>query len=161
MENEITNRMPAEQSSADNHQSTQNLFPERLREAMRRQHMTASRLSDATGVDRGSISHYLSGRYYPKSERLSILAGALRVSEIWLRGYSVTTMDENPTASTDLNGRRLTTLSLTDEEINLLRKYYDADDRAKKIVNFALDVCNEPYENGEVMNEGEDNGRRN
>lgn len=43
----------------------------------------------ATGIDKGSISNYLSGRYEPKQEAIYKLSMALGVSEMWLWGYDV------------------------------------------------------------------------
>ena len=40
-----------------------------------------------TGIDKGSMSHYLKGNYEPKQDVIFILAKALNVSEMWLWGY--------------------------------------------------------------------------
>lgn len=40
-----------------------------------------------TGIDRGSMSHYINGRYEPKQDVVFNLAQALGVSEMWLWGY--------------------------------------------------------------------------
>lgn len=40
-----------------------------------------------TGIDKGSMSHYLKGRYEPKQDVVFVLARALNVSEMWLWGY--------------------------------------------------------------------------
>jgi transcriptional regulator with XRE-family HTH domain len=42
-----------------------------------------------TGLDRGSISSYLSGKYEPKQKAIFKLSKALGVSEAWLLGYEV------------------------------------------------------------------------
>ena len=42
-----------------------------------------------TGLDRGAISSYLSGKYEPKQKAIGALARALGVSEMWLWGYDV------------------------------------------------------------------------
>jgi len=39
------------------------------------------------GIDRGSMSHYVHGRYEPKQDVVFALAKALDVSEMWLWGY--------------------------------------------------------------------------
>jgi transcriptional regulator with XRE-family HTH domain len=154
MEIEKMSLLPAEHSNAGYGRRKMLVFSERLHEAMRLKNMKASRLSDLTGIDRGSISHYLNARYCPKSERLSQLAQALGVSESWLRGYDVAPTEPKESVSVDLSGRRLTTLSLTDEEIMLLRKYCDASGHSKKIVDLILS-------NNELMNGGEENESRN
>lgn len=40
-----------------------------------------------TGIDKGSMSHYLKGKYEPKQDVIFMLAKALNVSEMWLWGY--------------------------------------------------------------------------
>lgn len=61
--------------------------PERMREAMKITGKKQIDLVRDTGIDKGSISSYLSGRYEPKQEAIYKLAIALDVSEMWLWGY--------------------------------------------------------------------------
>ena len=51
--------------------------------------MKQAELADKTGIDKGQISSYLSGKYKPKQENLSLLAAALDVSEYWLMGFDM------------------------------------------------------------------------
>ena len=60
---------------------------ERLREAMLAAGKKQADLVKETGLDRGSISSYLSGKYEPKQKAINKLALALGVSEMWLWGY--------------------------------------------------------------------------
>ena len=62
---------------------------ERLQEAMRIANMKQADLARATGLGKGGISNYVTGRYEPKSDIISKLAMALGVSEMWLWGYDV------------------------------------------------------------------------
>lgn len=62
---------------------------ERLQEAMRSARMKQADLARATGLGKGGISNYVTGRYEPKSDIISKLAKALGVSEMWLWGYDV------------------------------------------------------------------------
>ena len=62
---------------------------ERLREALNIRGKTQADLVRETGIDKGSISHYLSGRYEPKQKAIYKLAQALSVNESWLLGYNV------------------------------------------------------------------------
>lgn len=64
-------------------------FTERLREALRDADIKASDLSRITGIDKGSISHYLSGRYEPKHTNIKKIADALNLDETWLLGFDV------------------------------------------------------------------------
>ena len=65
------------------------LTSERLKIAMDLRNKKQVDLVRETGIDKGSISHYLSGRYEPKQEAVNKLAIALDVSEMWLWGYDV------------------------------------------------------------------------
>lgn len=62
---------------------------QRLREALNIRRKTQADLMRETGIDKGSISHYLSGRYEPKQKAIYKLAQALSVNEAWLLGYNV------------------------------------------------------------------------
>lgn len=62
---------------------------DRLRQAMALRGMRATDLVDKTGIPKGTLSYYLSGKTEPKADRLYVLAQALNVSEAWLLGYDV------------------------------------------------------------------------
>ena len=62
---------------------------ERLKEAMNAAGKKQADLVRETGLDRGAISSYLSGKYEPKQTAINKLAIALDVSEMWLWGYDV------------------------------------------------------------------------
>lgn len=62
---------------------------ERLREAMQAGGKKQVDLARETGLEKGSISRYLSGQYEPKQTAINKLAVALNVSEMWLWGYDV------------------------------------------------------------------------
>ena len=62
---------------------------ERLREAMNEAGKKQADLVRETGIDKGALSSYLSGKYEPKSKAIGALARALGVSEMWLWGYDV------------------------------------------------------------------------
>ena len=59
----------------------------RLRTAMTNAGKKQIQLVRETGVDKGSLSHYLKGTYEPKQDVIHKLAKALNVSEMWLWGY--------------------------------------------------------------------------
>ena len=67
----------------------------RLQEAMDLARMKQSDLARATGLSKGGISNYVTGRYEPKSDIISKLAKALNCSEMWLWGYDVPREREN------------------------------------------------------------------
>jgi transcriptional regulator with XRE-family HTH domain len=62
---------------------------ERLREALNKAGKKQADLVRETGLDRGSVSSYLSGKYEPKQKAIYKMASALDVSEAWLLGYDV------------------------------------------------------------------------
>lgn len=62
---------------------------ERLRQALEYRHINAAQVAKDTGISKGSLSQYLSGKFSPKQDRLYILAKYLRVSPIWLMGIDV------------------------------------------------------------------------
>ena len=62
---------------------------DRLREAMEMRGMRAVDLVEQTGIPKGTISYYLSGKTEPKNDRIYILAKALNINEAWLLGYDV------------------------------------------------------------------------
>lgn len=62
---------------------------DRLQQALDRKGWKAVDLVEKTGVPKGAVSYYLSGRSKPKADRLYIIAQALDISEAWLLGYDV------------------------------------------------------------------------
>ena len=62
---------------------------ERLREGLFLRHMKQSELAAISGINKGSISCYLSGAYEPKQKSIYKMAKALNVSEAWLMGHDV------------------------------------------------------------------------
>lgn len=68
----------------------ENIFVERLRRAMFLGGIRQADLVERTGIDKGSISHYVSGKYRPNGEKLAKLASALGVSPDWLLGRAET-----------------------------------------------------------------------
>ena len=74
--------------------------PERLRLALRNANMKQTELSLKTGLDKGAVSCYLSGKYEPKSDAINKMAIALDVNEMWLWGYDVPMEREKKTPDT-------------------------------------------------------------
>jgi transcriptional regulator with XRE-family HTH domain len=62
---------------------------ERLKLAIDIRHTTAAEVSKKTGISKGSLSQYMTGKFLPKQDRLYILARCLRVSPVWLMGVDV------------------------------------------------------------------------
>lgn len=64
-------------------------FTTRLKEALELSGKKQVELARLTGLDTGTINHYIKGRYDPKPRALRKLAIALNVSDMWLWGYDV------------------------------------------------------------------------
>lgn len=62
---------------------------ERLKQALSESGMQPAELAKAIGLNKSSVSRYLSGQYEPKQEAINKMAMALNVSEMWLWGYDV------------------------------------------------------------------------
>lgn len=62
---------------------------QRLQQAMEMAHKKQTDLAEMTGLNKATISRYVSGRHEPKAEAISSLASALDVAEMWLWGYDV------------------------------------------------------------------------
>jgi transcriptional repressor len=64
-------------------------FGTRLKEALKRNQMSQSKLSELTGISNAAISEYISGKYEPSRSRISEFSDILKVNEVWLMGYDV------------------------------------------------------------------------
>ena len=88
-------------------------FAERLRIALDFRKMKATELSELTGINKSTISQYLSKEYEPKRDRIELFAKALNVNEVWLTGYDVP-MEIN---SSDKNDSLIEKYELSPEEL--------------------------------------------
>lgn len=61
-----------------------NEFQYRLQKIIAERGITASELSDASGVDKSALSNYINGKYEPKQDKVYKLARALNVDPGWL-----------------------------------------------------------------------------
>lgn len=64
-------------------------FKDRLKKALDIRGWKAVDLCERTGIPKGAISYYLSGRSTPKADRLYLICKALDVAEAWMLGYDV------------------------------------------------------------------------
>ena len=62
---------------------------DRIKERMNELNMKQIDIVKAANIDKGALSHYISGRYEPKDKVMFRLAKALDVDEMWLWGYDV------------------------------------------------------------------------
>lgn len=103
--------------------------PDRMREAMEHAQKKQIDLVRETGIDKGSISNYLSGRYEPKQEAIHSLAVALNVSEMWLWGFDVPMERPKEKKSNDAISDIVTRLRKDSKFFDVVVKIYafDAD----------------------------------
>ena len=62
---------------------------ERIKEGMAIRNMKQVDIVEKTGISKGALSSYISGKYLPKQNNIYLIAKALNVSEGWLMGYDV------------------------------------------------------------------------
>lgn len=62
---------------------------ERLKQIMSIRNMKQVDLIERTGINKGALSSYISGRYLPKQDNIYKLAVALDVNPAWLMGLDV------------------------------------------------------------------------
>ncbi len=65
-------------------------FGHRLQQAMNIRNLKQVDLVNKTGLDKTLINKYLAGIMKAKQDKLTILANALDVNEVWLMGYNIT-----------------------------------------------------------------------
>lgn len=64
-------------------------FSGRLKEAMNQRNMKQSEIVEKTGISKGALSSYISGKYEPKRTNTFLIAKVLNVDPSWLMGYDV------------------------------------------------------------------------
>lgn len=62
---------------------------ERIKEGMALRGLKQVDLVERTGISKGALSSYISGRYIPKQNNAFLIAKALDVNEAWLMGADV------------------------------------------------------------------------
>ncbi len=62
---------------------------DRIKEGMELRGLKQADLVEKTGISKGALSSYISGRYSPKQNNIYLIAKALNVSEAWLMGIDV------------------------------------------------------------------------
>lgn len=95
------------------------IIKDRLNEALQIRGMTAAELAQKTGLNKSSVSRYLSGKAIPRSLAIGSMASALNVSPAWVLGYDVPMEGEEIIPPIEVH-------RLTPENQALLRAYYQA-----------------------------------
>lgn len=107
----------------------------RLRIALKNAGKKQVDLAKETGIDSGSISHYLKGKYEPKSDAIFLMAKALNVSEMWLWGYDCDmerkeAIEENPQEMAE----RHFEIIMDEDLAEIFEDFKKLDEKKKKIV---------------------------
>lgn len=102
----------------------------RIRTARKQRNMTQAELAQRCGVTKNAISNYENDVSTPDATRLSLIMEALEVDPNYIY------QDFVVASSLDNSNREL----LTTEELEVIYKYRQADDKTKKIVKAALDL---------------------
>lgn len=68
---------------------TKKTISERIIEGLNLRDIKQSDLCSMTGISKGALSSYISGRYIPKQNNIYLISKALNVNESWLMGYDV------------------------------------------------------------------------
>lgn len=112
---------------------------ERLKEALDIREMKAAELSERSGINKPSISCYLSGRYEPKQEALYKMGRVLDVAEMWLAGYDIPMerpkSQKNNAAISDI----VVKLRSDEEFLSIVDKISRMDSEKRKNLNALLD----------------------
>ena len=117
---------------------------ERLRGILSIRDIKQVEITEKTGISKGALSSYLSGRYIPKQDNIYKLAKVLDVNPAWLMGLDVPM--ETPAAG----GDPVAPVQLRPDETELLSKYNMLNDIGRnKAHEYVSDLSeNEKYIQG-------------
>ena len=108
---------------------------ERLRAAMEKVGKKQADLVRETGLDRGAISSYLSGKYEPKQKAIYKLSKALNVSEAWLLGFDVPMYRTDEQKKNDALAEIVVRLRSDEKFYNLMLKMAAADEEQLDLID--------------------------
>lgn len=109
---------------------------ERIREGMEIRNLKQVDIVEKTGINKGALSSYLSGKYQPKQNNIYLIAKALDVNEAWLMGHDVPMERVSSSVSTSQDS---ISESTSKHKIEILARNLDElpdEDRDKLIKNF-------------------------
>lgn len=94
------------------------IIKDRLNEALHLRDITAADLSRMTGINKSSLSRYLSGESIPRSLAIGKMAEALHVNPAWVLGYDVPMENGTPFVKLEID-------KLSPENKQRLFAYYE------------------------------------
>lgn len=121
---------------------------ERIVEGMAIRKMKQVDIIEKTGINKGALSSYISGKYEPKQTNIYKIAKALDVNEAWLMGHDVP-MERKPEGVVGLFTGSNKLMYGSFKEETLIQKYRLLDDKGKHTVDTILEMeyirCNKPH----------------
>lgn len=112
---------------------------ERIVEGMSIRNMKQVDIIEATGINKGALSSYISGKYEPKQTNIYKIAKALDVNEAWLMGHDVP-MERKSKDSAYQFSVASTKPSLSLSEQTLVHRYRLIDEKGKHTVDTVLEM---------------------
>ena len=113
---------------------TVDTFQRRLEKALILRNMKPVELHEKTGISESLLSKYLSNNAVARQKKLTLLADALDVNEVWLMGYDVP-MEKETISNNDFryaNHNGINTEGLTQEEIEEINQFVEFIKNKKK-----------------------------
>lgn len=118
---------------------------DRLKELMSARDVKQVDVTAATGITKGALSSYISGRYEPKQDNVYLLAKYFNVNEAWLMGYDVPMDRKTPAASSPSDANIVPIDSLSPDEAALVRAYRSFNKTGKaKLMDYVGDLEDAP-----------------
>ena len=108
---------------------------DRLQMALDMRNMKAADLCQKTGIPKGAISYYLSGKSEPKADRLYIICKALDVAEAWLLGYDVAVEKKPQQKKNDASADIVARLQTDEDFLFAVNTLYNDSDKLKSFLN--------------------------
>ena len=91
-----------------------------------------------TGIDKGSMSHYVKGKYEPKQDAIYKIAKALDVSEMWLWGYDCKMERPIEQKKNDIQTDIVSRMRSDENFMEAVMHMYNLDDEKLEIVKQLL-----------------------
>lgn len=111
---------------------------QRLKEAMAISGKKQIDLVNETGMNRSTISRYLSGEFEPKQNAIYKLAKALDVSEMWLWGYDIPMERTKAQKTNDAMADIVVRMRADQKFFSLIERINNLDDTQLKAIETML-----------------------
>jgi transcriptional regulator with XRE-family HTH domain len=109
-------------------------FQKRLEKALIIRNMKPVELHEKTGISESLLSKYLSNNAVARQKKLTLIADALDVNEVWLMGYDVP-MEKETSTNNDFryaNHNGINTEGLNKDEIEEINRFVEFIRNKKK-----------------------------